>query len=248
MTPEPPRIATAGWSVPAAHAERFAGPGSHLERYARVMDAVEINTSFYRPHRRATYERWAAATPAHFRFSVKTPKLLTHEQRLAAPFDALDRFADEIAGLGEKLGVVLAQTPPSLAFDPARAATFFDAMRARIAAPVAFEPRHASWFTPEADAFLAARRIARVAADPAKPQGAGAPGGWRGLSYLRLHGGPKMYFSAYTPEFLARAAAQVRALAGGGPVWCVFDNTAEFAALGDALTLRALLDAAPADS
>lgn len=58
------RTGTAGWSIPAANREAFPGAGSILERYARKMNWVEINSSFYRPHRRETYERWAASPSA----------------------------------------------------------------------------------------------------------------------------------------------------------------------------------------
>ena len=77
-SPNPIRIGTAGWSIPKEHAGAFPVEGSHLERYGAVLDAVEINSSFYRPHRRATYERWAGAVPEHFRFAVKVPRAITH--------------------------------------------------------------------------------------------------------------------------------------------------------------------------
>lgn len=233
------RIGTAGWSIPAAVADRFPGPGAHLERYARVMNAAEINSSFHRPHRRTTYERWAASTPDDFRFSVKVPRLLTHDQRLADPDAVLDRFAGEVGGLGAKLAVVLVQLPPSLKFAAEVARAFFDALRERLDVPVACEPRHADWFAPDVDAWLTRRRIARVAADPAKPPGAESPGGWRGLTYVRLHGSPRMYYSAYSPEVLADTARRVREHAAAAPTWCIFDNTAGSAALPDALTVRA---------
>ena len=67
-------IGTAGWSIPAHYAPDFAGAGTHLARYAAQMTAVEINSSFYRPHQRKTYERWAASVPEVFRFSVKLPR------------------------------------------------------------------------------------------------------------------------------------------------------------------------------
>jgi uncharacterized protein YecE (DUF72 family) len=70
------RIGCAGWSLPRVEQERFPAAGSHLERYASVFDAVEINSSFHRPHRPATYARWAAAVPSSFRFSVKLPKTI----------------------------------------------------------------------------------------------------------------------------------------------------------------------------
>jgi uncharacterized protein YecE (DUF72 family) len=232
------KLGTAGWSIPSAVADRLPGPGSHLERYARVMNAAEINSSFHRPHRPATYRRWAEATPDAFRFSVKLPRTLTHDRRLADPQDDLDRFAGEIAGLGRKLAVVLVQLPPSLRLDAVVAGPFFEAVQARIAAPVVCEPRHADWFTPEADAWLAARRVARVAADPARHPGAETPGGWRGLAYHRLHGSPRMYYSAYAPEVLAELGLRLREAARRGPTWCIFDNTAGSAALPDALTVR----------
>ncbi|HWP34406.1 MAG TPA: DUF72 domain-containing protein, partial [Thermodesulfobacteriota bacterium] len=57
-------VGCAGWAIPRAAAGAFPGPGSHLERYARVLPAVEINSSFYRSHRPRTYARWAASVPA----------------------------------------------------------------------------------------------------------------------------------------------------------------------------------------
>jgi len=239
MTATGPRIGTAGWSVPSVLADRFPPPGSHLERYARVMNAVEINSSFYRPHRQETYRRWASATPDGFRFAVKAPRLLTHDQRLARPEAGLDRFASEVAGLDDKLGVVLVQTPPSLRFEPETADAFFAALSDRLAVPVALEPRHASWFTATADGWLAQRRIARVAADPAPVEKAGEPGGWRGLTYIRLHGSPRIYYSAYAPAALAATAERLAREADLRPTWCVFDNTAASHALPDALTVMA---------
>lgn len=55
------RIGCAGWTIPRAVAPMFSGEGAHLQRYARVLTGVEINTSFYRPHRPGTYAKWAAA-------------------------------------------------------------------------------------------------------------------------------------------------------------------------------------------
>ena len=148
-----PRIGTAGWAIRKEHAALFPGDGSHLERYARRLNAVEINSSFYRPHRRATYERWAASVPARFSFAVKVPRAITHELRLKKADAALDAFLEQARGLGDKLGVLLIQLPPSFAFDLRTASTFFAALRKRYTGGVAFEPRHASWFTPRAEAL-----------------------------------------------------------------------------------------------
>src|SRR5947209_14478083 len=106
------RVGCAGWSIPREHAGRFPAGGSHLLRYAERFPAVEINTSFYRPHLPSTYARWAADTPEGFRFSVKVPKEITHEKRLVGVDDPLDRFLDETAALGAKRGPLLVQLPP----------------------------------------------------------------------------------------------------------------------------------------
>lgn len=235
-------IGTAGWSVPATYAADFPADGTHLARYAQRLNAAEINSSFYKPHQRKTYARWAGSTPADFRFAVKIPKAMTHDRKLADCGDLLDAFAEQAGGLGRKLGVLLVQLPPSLAFDAAVADGFFAALRERIAAPVACEPRHASWFAPEMSAWLAARRIARVAADPAPKAageaGAGEPGGWDGLLYYRWHGAPRIYYSDYGAVALAGLRARLAAAAArGAQAWAIFDNTAAGAALGNALTL-----------
>jgi uncharacterized protein YecE (DUF72 family) len=241
----PIRIGTAGWSVPALHADRFPVVGSHLERYALVLPAVEIDTSFYRDHRRATYERWAATVPDAFRFAVKVPRRLTHQARLGAPPAELHAFLDGPEGLGWKLGVLLVQLPPSLVLDVRVAGRFFGALRARWPGGVACEPRHPSWFTDAAEGLLAEFHVARVAADPAVVPEAAEPGGWDGLVYWRWHGSPVMYHSRYEPVRLASLAARLRTESERAEVWCIFDNTAEFHAAGDALAVQELLAGAP---
>jgi uncharacterized protein YecE (DUF72 family) len=232
------RIGTAGWAIRREHAALFPGTGSHLERYARRFNAVEINSSFHRPHRRMTYQRWAASVPVDFSFAVKIPRAITHELRLTGAEAAIDIFLEQAAGLGGKLGPLLIQLPPSFAFEP-RLAVFFVALRTRHSGDVAFEPRHASWFTPEAEALLIQHRVARVAADPAVVPAAAEPGGWTGLQYFRLHGAPRVYWSSYEPGQLARYADRLHA--SHANTWCIFDNTALGAATGNALALSALL-------
>ncbi len=230
-------IGTAGWNIPSQYADKFPTGGSHLERYGTVLNAVEINTSFYRPHQRKTYERWAASVPDHFRFAVKVPRSITHERRLTDCDDLLARFLDEAGGLGKKLGVLLVQLPPSLIYDAAAVSSIFRALH-KSKTLLACEPRHASWFTPTADAALAKLKVARVAADPPRAASDVAPGGWTGFGYWRLHGTPKIYYSDYSTQALKTAAAKLR-----NNDWCIFDNTAGFAALGNALSLKSLVGA-----
>lgn len=232
------RVGTAGWAIPAAVRDRFGEGESALERYATRFDAVEINSSFYRPHRRSTYERWAASAPAGFRFSVKLPKLITHQQRLVDCGEPLARFAEEVAGLGEKGGPLLIQLPPSFAFDAALVDGFLAELRTLLGGVLVCEPRHPSWFTDEVSAWLAAREVARVAADPPPAPGAEAPGGWPGLVYRRLHGSPRIYWSGYEAGMIekhAHAAAEARS--AGIESWMIYDNTAGGRATADALAL-----------
>jgi uncharacterized protein YecE (DUF72 family) len=236
------RIGTAGWSIPKEHASIFPAEGSHLERYAGALNTAEINSSFYRPHRRTTYERWAASVPEDFRFAVKIPKAITHERRLRDIADRLEQFLSEVGGLGPKLGPLLVQLPPSLRFEIGVADRFLLELRDRFTGGIACEPRHGSWFEPAVDALLNDLRIARVAADPAPVPEAGDPGGWRGLSYYRLHGSPRIYYSPYGAERRAEIAGKLaHDAAAGVQAWCIFDNTAAFAAAGDAIATKNLV-------
>jgi uncharacterized protein YecE (DUF72 family) len=237
-------VGTAGWTLPKAEQPEFPPEGSHLTRYAARFPVAEINSSFHRPHRPGTWARWAGEVPPGFRFSAKLPKTITHERRLAGCDDLLDVFLAEAGALGDRLACLLVQLPPSLQLDPAVAERFFLGLRERTEAGIACEPRHESWFGAEADALLAGLGVARVAADPARVPAAAEPGGARELVYHRLHGSPRMYYSAYDADFIARLAARVRAdAAGGREVWCIFDNTAAGAAARNALDLLAALGA-----
>jgi len=237
------RIGTAGWSVPKNVAAEFPIPGSHLERYAQVFDAVEINSSFYRPHRRSTYERWAGSVPEAFRFAVKVPKSITHENRLRSTEEHLSRFLSEVSGLGGKLGPFLVQLPPTLSFEMGVADGFLKDMRDRVGGEIVVEPRHKSWFTPEVEALLEELGIARVAADPSPAPGADRPGGWGGLTYFRLHGSPRIYYSSYDDATIHAVMARLdQRAADAGKCWCIFDNTAVFAATANALTAKAIVE------
>jgi uncharacterized protein YecE (DUF72 family) len=235
-------IGTAGWSLPRAEQQHFPATGSHLERYAARFRAVEINSSFHRSHRAATWLRWRDSVPPGFLFSIKVPKAITHTLRLEEAAEPLAIFLEEIALLGESVGCLLVQLPPSLSFDARVASKFFTELRARAPMSIACEPRHESWFTHEADESLRQHEIARVAADPARVPAAARPGGWRGFSYYRLHGSPKMYYSAYEGSFLKTLAGEIEQdLAAERAVWAIFDNTTLGAATGNALDLSELL-------
>ncbi len=239
-TVNPARVGCAGWSVHAFASALFPPTGSHLERYAGLLNAVEINSSFHREHRIATYARWAASVPDGFRFSAKIPKSITHEQRLVGAEPLIERFVAGPAALGPHAGPLVVQLPPSLALDPAIADGFFAAVRRHWEGPLVCEPRHPSWFGPDGEEILRRHRTGRVAADPVLAPGADRPGGWPGVAYWRLHGSPRTYFSGYSPERLEALAAALDDHAAAAHRWCIFDNTALGAAAHDAVALGRL--------
>jgi len=232
-------VGTAGWTIPRHVAAQFPTEGSSLQRYASRFSVAEINSSFHRPHRISTWERWRDSVPPGFRFSVKLPKRVTHELKLIGCDDELQLFLTQAHTLGTKLGILLVQLPPKLEFDAALAADFFARFTSRTDARIACEPRHPSWFSESADADLRQHGVARVAADPAIIPAAAQPGGASHFVYWRLHGSPVKYRSSYAVRLPAIAAELQTAAASGAEVWCIFDNTASSAALGDALMLGA---------
>ena len=227
------RIGCAGWGISRDVAAAFPGDDSHLERYARILNAVEINSSFYKPHQATTYARWADGVPEHFRFAVKLPRSISHDRRLVEIDALLDAFAAQANTLDSKLGCILVQLPPSLRLDTGVADAFFTALHQRFGCAIACEARHGSWFGDDATTLLRTHGVTRVIADPP----AGTPGTFvptTELVYARLHGSPRMYYSSYGDEYLNQVASYL----AGRDAWCVFDNTASGAALPNALALQ----------
>jgi uncharacterized protein YecE (DUF72 family) len=181
--------------------------------------------------------------PESFHFSVKIPKTITHGLRLQQAGGLLEAFLTEAGDLGEKLGCLLIQLPPSLGFDLAAVSDFFADLRLHTSVPLACEPRHPSWFSPQVDEFLSGIRVARVAADPACVPAAAEPGGWRGMSYYRLHGSPRMYYSVYSEDEIDALSARLRTDAvEDRDVWCIFDNTTLGGATRNALEICSRLE------
>jgi uncharacterized protein YecE (DUF72 family) len=231
-------IGCAGWSIPRQSAGHFPEQGSHLARYAGALSAAEINSSFYRPHKPATYARWADSVPADFRFSVKLPRSITHEARLLNTGALLDQFAGEAGALGARLGCVLVQLPPSFQCEPQVAADFFARLRERFGCMLACEARHPTWFDDAATALLRAAGVTRVIADPPK----GQPGEHVPTAqdiYIRLHGAPRVYYSDYEAPWLAQLGLDMAGhIAAGRQVWCIFDNTMSRTFVDQAMALQ----------
>jgi uncharacterized protein YecE (DUF72 family) len=234
------RVGIAGWSnPPALRADRPAAQ-THLAYYASHFSCVEINSSFHRPHRGATYARWRDETPPQFQFSVKMPRSITHESCLRRSAAEVSRFYGEIGHLMPKLAAVLVQLPPSLEYSAASVSSFFRGVPRVRGTVVTCEPRHISWFSKRADEALDRLGVSRVAADPVRCAGADAPGGRHRLAYFRWHGSPQMYYSKYSDAELATLAVKVKS-SDAKDAWCIFDNTARGAAWDDARRFIALI-------
>jgi uncharacterized protein YecE (DUF72 family) len=242
-------IGLAGWSeavgrhgklLPAA-----AEGASGLQRYAGAFGFVEINSSFYRQVRPATYEKWAGEVPDEFRFSVKMHRLITHYTRLKN-VDLLGDFFGSVAGLGEKLAVVLVQLSPTLVFDAAVADRFWSALRKLYRGCAVCEPRHPSWQDPAARKLLAQHGIGPVLTEIPAANDDPLHGAKREIPlYVRLHGTPRKYYSSYSDQELARLA-EFLADHADRRRYVVFDNTASPAGVRNALQLQKLVGEAKA--
>jgi uncharacterized protein YecE (DUF72 family) len=180
-------IGTSGWQYRHWRPGFYVGipARSWLDHYARNFATVELNGSFYRLPERATFERWAAQLPDGFVMAVKMSRYLTHVRRLQEPGEPVERFMAAARGLGDRLGPVLVQLPPTLRCDPVA----LDAALARFPPDVrvAVELRHQSWFTSEVRDVLSSRGAAYVEADRHGPLGPEwRTAAWR---YVRFHEG-----------------------------------------------------------
>lgn len=221
-------VGCAGWAIRREFRDLFSDEGTHLQRYSTLFNCVEINSCFYKSHKRSTYEKWAASVPPNFRFSTKLLRTITHEHYLTNVRDLLTKYLEEVQGLGSSLGVILVQLPPKAAFKPHVANDFFEFFRSIYQGPIACEPRHLSWFTPHVLDFLKQLQVTVVAADPAiNPDGLSIAGDLNTV-YFRLHGSPKIYESDYDDLNIVHVKNQLKYFQEqfSKDVWCIFDNTA----------------------
>lgn len=232
-------VGTSGWNY-----DHWIGPfypkglarSRWLGHYAGIFSTIEVNATFYRSMKPSTFEKWRITTPDGFVWAVKASRYITHIKRLVDASEPLGVFLESIAPLGEKLGPVLFQLPPSLAFDKGRTRSFFKLLPA--AMRYALEARHMSWTTDEAICCLRENNIAWCISDTA--------GRFpyletltAGFTYIRLHGSRRLYASCYTEEELTAWAARIRAW--GVDTYVYFDNDFMGYAPANALQLKRLL-------
>ncbi len=174
LAPSPPNlfVGTSGWAYPTWKPGFYpaAVPSrAFLHHYASVLTAVEVNYTFRTLPTPAQLEGWLAAAPPGFCFSFKAPQRITHFARLRHCPDEVERFITSLtpAIAAGKLGPLLFQLPPNFTADPARLQSFLEipAFRGQDAPKIAFEFRHASWFSEEIYALLREAGAALCIAD-----------------------------------------------------------------------------------
>ncbi|MEU2153515.1 DUF72 domain-containing protein [Streptomyces sp. NPDC019396] len=207
-----------------------------LEEYGRCFATLENNNAFYRLPERSTFADWRDRTPGDFLMAVKASRYLTHIKRLRDPGEPVRRLLEHAEGLGERLGPVLLQLPPTLKADPglldAALAGFPPEVR------VAVEPRHPSWWTEEVRRVLEDRGAALCWADrgsrPRTPL-------WRttGWGYVRFHEGRAEPWPRYGRGALASWAGRIAdTWPATADVFAYFNNDAGGAAVLDATAFR----------
>lgn len=192
-------IGTSGWAYPEwkpAFYPQGLPQSRFLSHYSAELTSCEINATFYRLQAEPTVTRWAGETPPGFRFAVKAHRRLTHSSTLPpgeGGGEFLERFLESLTGLGDRLGAVLLQFPPSRRRDDGALADLLACLPPGL--PVALEFRHASWSDPSV-----AERIAGAGGTVCVSETAGEvlerlpPGP---LGYVRLRG------DAYSDEVRA---------------------------------------------
>lgn len=237
------RIGTSGWNYGEWRGlfyPKELKSTDFLAWYARHFDTTEVNYSFYRLPRPSTYAKWAAQTPERFLFALKVSRFITHIKRLEGTGAEWRLFLANARTLGDKLGPLLVQLPPSLRADAGRLERFLAAAPAPGGEPaprIAFEFRHESWFIPEILGLLRHHGAALVIADSARypkaPPAATAP-----FVYLRFHGPAQLFASKYSDAQLSEWAGRISAWrAEGRDVFAYFNNDVRAHAVENAQTL-----------
>lgn len=239
------RIGTSGWSYDhwtgVLYPERTP-VGKRLGLYVAEFDTVELNASFYRWPRDATFEGWQRRLPEGFTMSVKAHRGLTHFRRLATPEPWVERFERCWTALGDRREALLVQLHPAIERDDALLDHFLTVMPDWI--PVAMELRHPSWDDPAVYGLLERHGAAYVIMS-----GAGlrcVPRATSDLVYLRMHGPSQesLYAGSYPDDALQRWADRIVEWdAEGRKVLVYFNNDLGGHAVHNARTLRHLLAA-----
>jgi uncharacterized protein YecE (DUF72 family) len=216
----------------------------YLEFYAQEFGTTEINSSFYHLPLPTTFTNWAKQVPEDFVFAVKASRFLTHIKRLLDPEEPWQRFVENAVNLGDRLGPILLQFPPSFKLNAPRLEAFLNVATSVKAHPtfrLVCEFRHESWFSDEIYRLLTHYQAAWCIADGAKYPRKDLV--TTDFAYIRYHGRSKMFASNYSKAVLLKEAKLIRRyLRDGLDVFVYFNNDAKGNAVRNARLLKRLVD------
>jgi uncharacterized protein YecE (DUF72 family) len=138
---------------------QFCPAADYLRCYAMTFDTVELDSTFYGIPSRQNVDKWSETTPHGFVFASKFPRTVTHEGELASRLEEAEKYLAIMAGMGEKLGPLLMQFPPS--FHPGHRNDLSELLsRIPPEMKVAVELRCREWLTEELFSALRSRSVA----------------------------------------------------------------------------------------
>lgn len=218
-----------------------------LPFYAQQFSTVEINSTFYHMPLAKSAAHWQEITPDNFVFTVKMNRYATHTKHLVVDddtSDTLDTFFERVHVLGDKLGMILVQLPPSMRTDTYRLEHLSNkaleaGKRYAMRFPLALEFRHASWLTEEVFSLMRDRGMTHVIND--------SPNRWPAakvitgdIAYVRFHGNKRLYRSSYTDEELQSWADYI-VEQKPKQIFAYFNNDYDATAVRNAKTLQKFL-------
>ncbi|MGZ8599093.1 MAG: DUF72 domain-containing protein [Actinomycetota bacterium] len=205
-----------------------------LSYYASRFPSVEINYTFRRYPTEKSLTTWRDQTPEDFRFTLKANQRITHWKRLADVDEDVRAFLDLAAILGERMGTVLYQCPPTLEYDRGLLEAFVGYLPPSPRAAMEF--RHPSWA--QARELLLEQGVAWCVAETDEKDPGPEDLSWEPFGFLRLRK------TEYTDEELGSWASRIRpALEAGSDVYCYLKHEDEGASTKMADRLRAIVEA-----
>ena len=234
------RIGTSGWLYKHWQGNFYPEDISQKQwfaYYARSFDTVEINSTFYHLHNATVFEHWRQQAPGGFLYSIKASRIITHNQRLEGCQDTLETFLSRASLLGETLGPVLFQLPPSFSHDLGRLESFLALLPEGFS--YAMEFRNPTWLTEEVFALLERFGVALCIHDMPPlhvPMRITAK-----FVYLRFHGDVD-HAGDYPLETLAAWVERIQTCQRNGlAVFAYVNNDTGGMAVSNALTLKQLV-------
>ena len=217
------RVGIGGWVFPPWRSNFYPeglAQKNELEYASRQLSAIEINATYHRLQKPASFAKWRDATPPGFVFSIKGSQYVTSRRVLGEAGESIGRFmASGLKELGPKLGPIVWQFATTKVFDPADFEDFLKLLPKKLdgqALRHAVEVRHPSFMTPEFLALVRRYGIATVFADSDKYPSFADPSG--DIVYARLMMTESRHKTGYPPERIRFWADAARRWAKGEPV------------------------------